>query len=241
MPIGAVSLRNNLEVSKPKTNKSQNFGRKHNEEQKNHKAAYIAASVGAVAALSVAAYIFRGKIANIPAFKSAVKMGSDVIDKAKKVSAEAYENATDFSKKAIENTREKASEMGTKIKETAVEISEKVKDGVRTGIVKGKSVFTRPAKFTSEEKAIFESIKNTKNAKAAPALEALKKYMSESEAKYIDGTLNLMHAKAIEKNARAKAPSIRAFMKEALEAKTPDEMVTALLNKAKEIRKGFEA
>lgn len=244
MPIGAVSLRHNHECCKPQINKSQSFGHKsHDHEQKNHKAAYIAASVGAVAALAVTAYLFRGKLAKLPFVKRTVELGSDALAKSKKIGTEAIDKAGDLAVKAKKGVKETYNTVVEKGGEAAQKTKNAVVDTYNTAVEKGTElvgkakdfVVKKKPEFSKEDLALFKKFKKT-GGNQQGVFDTLKKYgMNESEEKYIKETFTLLNEKFKAKNA--KPSSLRVFMNEALKKASAEEIVTEMLENSKNLRK----
>lgn len=246
MPIGAVSLRTNNECCKPQTKKSQNFGRKPNEhEHKNHKAAYIAASVGAVAALAVTAYIFRGRIAELPIFKRAVSFGSEKLEQGKKLGEQALNTARTKGKKVVKD----AQELGNKVVKGTENLAEKVKNGVvdtyNTAVEKGAEFFDRAknlaskkaSTFSKEDMALISKYKKT-GANQQGVFDTLKKYgMNESEEKYIKETLTLLKEKFAQNGGKTKPVSMRTFINQSLKKESPEAVIVDILENSKNLRK----
>lgn len=256
MPLGAISLRNNAQCCKPQANKAQSFGKKeHDNEHKNHKAAYIAGSVGLVAALAVAAYLFRGKIAEMPFFKKAMTMGENALNKTKEMSETVLNKTKEFGEDALKKTKEfgddalkKTKEVKDNVVDATKEFGQKIKEKSEDIAGKGRKVFKRvrtrvfnnpvaKPTFTADEQTLLTRFKRT-GANQQGVFDILKAHgLKESEEKYIKETLPLLKAEMAKRGGKTKPVSMRTLINEALKKETTEEIITDLLETSKNLRK----
>ena len=158
MTIGAVSLRdsNSYKVS---TNKAQSFGKRNtindsDDSMKSRKAAGIAIAVGLTAAIAIAAYMFRGKIAEIPFVKEAFTKGKDFVNTAKKHGETIVEKGKEFggkAKKVAEEVGTKAKDLGGKAKETVGKVADKAAEKATELADEAKKVVQNAKKTVSKQ------------------------------------------------------------------------------------------
>ena len=155
MTISAVSLRdsNSYKVNK---NNVQSFGKRNrannsDDGMKSRKAAGIAIAVGMTAAIAVAAYVFRHRIADIPFVKKGLQKGKDVAAFVKAQGEAIAEKGQDLGKK----TKSVFDYVGTKTKE----FCEKTKDLGKNAKGIAEEVGQKASKLKDDTVEMFEKVK----------------------------------------------------------------------------------
>lgn len=148
MSINSVNLGNNNYQFEAK--KAQSFGRKirvgkSEDDMKSRKAAGIAITVGLVAATAITAYMFRGKIAQMPFVKEATEIGKKVVDGVKKHGGKVVEKGKEFAQKAKEQG-EKIAEQGKKVSENVKKVAEEIAPKIDKLKEKGKEITKKVGK-----------------------------------------------------------------------------------------------
>lgn len=252
MPVGSVSLRPLNDYKKTEKNSSaQNFGQR--PEKKNHKAAYIAGSVGLMTVLGIVLYAFKGRIAKTDAVKKAVKLGEDVLEKVKNNTQTTAENvmktAQNTIKKTTDNVIKKTNEVVEKTKDFSKQIKENIDNGYKKAVDGGSDIvenirkkFSKNANKTSEfsqkEAEILEKYRKS-GANQKGVFDVFKAHgMTETEEKYIKETMDLLKEKLAKNNS--KPVSMRAIINSSMKKENASEMIADLLKTVQNYRKKWE-